>query len=371
LGATRTALSILRTTFMKNPATEAVQPTEAELIGRIGERKREIGQRVIILGHHYQRKAIVRLSDIVGDSFQLSKQASEAAGAEFIVFCGVRFMAECAAILCREGQKVIHPDPEAGCPMADMADIYQVEAAWEDLGTVLDTDSVVPVTYVNSDAELKAFCGRHGGTVCTSSNADAAFDWGFARGGRLFFFPDQYLGRNTAFAKGIPKEEIVLWDPGSFPLGGVDEDDLRRAKVILWNGYCHVHTWFTQAMIEEARERHPGCRVIVHPECREDVVALADAAGSTGFIVNYVKEAPPGSTIVVGTEANLVNRLNEDYPDRDVIPLSRSICPNMWKISLRDLAWALEHLEEADPVIVPEPVKSQAKVALDRMLTIK
>jgi quinolinate synthase len=356
---------------MAETSTGADRATETELMDRIRTRKAEFGERLVILGHHYQRKEIVRLSDIVGDSFQLSKQASESAEAEYIVFCGVRFMAECAAILGREGQKVLHPDPEAGCPMADMADIYQVESAWEELSNILDTGSVVPVTYVNSDAELKAFCGRNGGTVCTSSNADAAFDWGFERGERLFFFPDQYLGRNTAFSKGIPKDEIVLWDPANFPNGGLEEEDIERAKVILWNGYCHVHTWFQPSMIEEAREKYPGCTVVVHPECHEDVVAMADAAGSTGFIVKYVREAEPGSTIVVGTEANLVNRLDEDYPDRKVVPLSRSICPNMWKISLRDLAWTLEHLDKADHVVVQEPVKSQAKVALDRMLTIK
>lgn len=345
--------------------------SDEELIVRIRQRKRELGDRLLILGHHYQRKQIVRLSDIVGDSYQLSKQAAEAERAEYIVFCGVRFMAECAAILARPGQKVIHPDPEAGCPMADMADIYQVESAWAELAEALNTEQVIPVTYVNSDAELKAFCGRNGGTVCTSSNADGAFDWGFSKGQRLFFFPDQYLGRNTALARGIPREQIALWDPDRFPLGGLSRNELIRASVILWKGYCHVHTWFQPATVEEARRRHPGCKVVVHPECHEDVVALADAAGSTGFIVKYVEQAEPGSTVVVGTETNLVNRLNEEFLDRQVFPLSRSICPNMWKISLKDLAWCLEHPDEADQVVVPEPIRSEARVALDRMLSIK
>lgn len=345
--------------------------SDEELIVRIQRRKRELGKRLLILGHHYQRKEIVRLSDIVGDSYQLSKQAAEASGAEYIVFCGVRFMAECAAILSLPGQKVIHPDPQAGCPMADMADIYQVEAAWAELARALKIELVVPVTYVNSDAELKAFCGRNGGTVCTSSNADGAFDWGFSRGKRLFFFPDQYLGRNTALARGISAKEIALWDPDLFPLGGLSMQDLRRASVILWKGHCHVHTWFRPHMVEEARRKHPGCRVVVHPECHQDVVALADAAGSTGFIVKYVQQAEPWTTIVIGTETNLVSRLNEEYPDRQVFPLSKSICPNMWKISLKDLAWSLENLDEAEQVVVPEPVRSEARVALDRMLSIQ
>lgn len=280
-------------------------------------------------------------------------------------------MAECAAILCRPEQKVLHPDPEAGCPMADMADIYQVEAAWSELSRIVDPGSVVPVTYVNSDAELKAFCGRNGGAVCTSSNAAAAFDWGFSRGDRLFFFPDQYLGRNTARKKGISADEVVIWDPDRFPLGGLSDNEVRRARVIVWKGYCHVHTWFQPGMVVEARKQHPGCRVVVHPECTEEVVALADAAGSTGFIVKYVKEAAPGGTVVVGTESNLVSRLAEDYPDRRVVPLSRSICPNMWKISLMDLARCLENPEGADRVVVPEPVRTEARVALDRMLAIK
>lgn len=280
-------------------------------------------------------------------------------------------MAECAAILSRPGQRVLHPDPEAGCPMADMADIYQVEAAWAELAEVLDVRTLVPVTYVNSDAELKAFCGRNGGTVCTSSNAGGAFDWGFSRGNRLFFFPDQHLGRNTALGKGIPREEVVLWDRDRFPLGGLSPDEVRRARVILWNGYCHVHTWFRPAMVEEARKRYPECRVVVHPECTEEVVALSDAAGSTGFIVRYVREAPTGSTIVIGTESNLIRRLADEHPGKKVIPLSPSICPNMWKISLKDLARCLENPEEADHVVVPEPVRSEAKVALDRMLAIR
>jgi quinolinate synthase len=358
---------------MANPLPDTYKAIpDEELVERIQARKAEYGDSLTILGHHYQRREIVALADHRGDSYALSKVAAEQKSVKYIVFCGVRFMAEAAEILASqyEDKIVLHPDRTAGCPMADMADRGQVEVAWKEMTTVIPAESVIPVTYINSDANLKAFCGKHGGTVCTSSNAGGAFDWARERGERIFFFPDEHLGRNTGNVKGVPKERMILWDPAQ-PMGGNTEEAIRNSEVILWKGYCHVHTWFTVDMIQAMRKEHPGIQVVVHPECPEEVVAAADANGSTGYIVKYVEKAPAGSTITIGTEINLITRLGDEHPDKTIIPLSRSLCPNMWKVSLNDLAWTLDNIDTVNHVTLPAEIKTDALAALHRMLEIQ
>ena len=341
---------------------------DRELVDRIRTRKESYDGRLIILGHHYQRYEIVALSDFRGDSLELSKKAAQQKEAAFIVFCGVNFMAQSAAILCTPSQRVFHPDVEARCPMADMARIGDVERAWDEIQKTCG-NRVVPITYINSDAEIKAFCGRNEGVVCTSSNALGALDWGLQRGEQIFFLPDEHLGRNTAKRKGISKDRMVVWDPRA-PLGGNSEEAVRKAHVILWKGYCHVHTWFTPEHIRDVREQLPDAVVVVHPECKEEVVDLADYNGSTSFIVRFVQEAPMGTQIAIGTEINLVSRLAREHPDKKILPLSRSLCPNMYKVSLNDLLWTLDELGEVNLVTVPEEIKEQAKIALACMLEI-
>lgn len=374
--------------------------SEEELIQKIKAAKERFGDRLIILGHHYQRPAICKLSDFVGDSFGLSQNAASCEKADTIVFAGVRFMAESAAILCRDHQRVVHPDPEAGCPMADMANIQQVEYAWAQLSELLDfqaqwtwdqkNDSseskraventplkkqkIVPVSYMNSAADLKAFCGKHGGTICTSSNATRVFEWAYERGEKIFFFPDQHLGRNTAKKFGISEDEIVVWDPHAKlyeESGGIEDiERLEKARVILWRGHCPVHMKFTVKDIKYVRREFPGCKVVVHPECEQELVDAADAAGSTGFIVDYVEKAPSGSTIFIGTEQNLVQRLAMEYRDKKVYKLHRSLCPTMYMITLANMAYALDHLEEMDQVVLEASEKHYAKKSLDRMLQL-
>jgi quinolinate synthase len=278
-------------------------------------------------------------------------------------------MAESAEILSQPHQSVLIPDSEAGCWMADMADIVIVEKAWEALTDVAGADTIMPVVYMNSDAELKAFCGRHGGTVCTSSNAPAAFRWALEQREKVLFFPDQHLGRNSGNRLGIPREDMIVWRPDK-PLGGNTAEDIKKAKLILWDGYCLVHTRFKTDHIQDMRARHPDAKIVVHPECTEEVVAQADAVGSTSYIVNYVKDAPQDSTIVVGTETNLIQRLAFEYPDKNVLELHHSICPNMFKINPDNLLWTLENIGEANQVIVDEGVKEEARKALDRMLNL-
>lgn len=344
---------------------------EAEaLVDAILARKAALGPELLILTHHYQRKEIVGLGDYRGDSFGLSQKAAASQKARHIVFCGVHFMAESAAILARPHQTVQIPDLNAGCLMADMAPLEAVELAWEELAEVVSTQAVIPIVYMNSEAALKAFCGRHGGVVCTSSNARAAFTWGLSQGEKVFFFPDQHLGRNTAYQLGLKPADLVVWDPEAAPWGGNRPEDLRRARVILWDGHCHVHTRFRVEHLQAAREAYPEARIVVHPECTAEVVALADACGSTGFIVKYVQEAPPGSTIVIGTEINLVHRLALEYPDRRVVDLYYSLCPNMFKITLEKLLDTLNRLGERNVVTVPEEVKDHARLALNRMLAL-
>ncbi len=345
-------------------------PLEAEdLIERISAIKAALGRKLLILAHHYQRYEIVALGDYKGDSFGLSRKSAEDHDAHFIVFCGVHFMAESAAILAQPHQIVQIPDPKAGCLMADMADIHSVATAWEELSDVAGERAIAPIVYMNSDAALKAFCGRHGGAVCTSSNAGSALKWGLEIWDKVFFLLDQHLGRNTGNRLGLASGEMIVWDPDE-PMGGNRPEDIRRARLILWDGYCHVHTRFQVEHVLKMREEFPEAKVVVHPECTQGVVALADACGSTGFIVNYVKESPPGSTIIVGTEINLVNRLALEFPDREVLDLHYSLCPNMFKIDLAKLLWTLENLGLVNVVTVAEDIKAESRLALDRMLSL-
>jgi len=346
---------------------------EPELKERIREHKRRFGPKLFILTHHYQRQSIVDLGDFRGDSFGLSQQAAAETQARYIVFCGVHFMAEAAAVLARPDQAVFLPDLRAGCPMADMAAIADVERAWQEIEQAVGPGRTVPLTYMNSDVELKAFCGRHAGAVCTSSNAPAAFDWAFRRGEKILFFPDEHLGRNTAAKKGIP--EALVWDPAQ-ELGGHTPTALRQARVIVWKGYCHVHTFFKPEQVAQRRREFPGARVVVHPECPREVVAAADADGSTEFIIRYARQAPAGATVVVGTEIHLVERLaRESAPQKKVVALAYSLCPNMYRINLHNLLWVLDSLAAGpelwvNQVTVAEPLRGEARLALDRMLEI-
>lgn len=344
--------------------------TDKELTEKIIEIKKKLGKRLVILTHHYQRQEVVDLGDFRGDSYGLSVSASRQQDAEFIVFCGVHFMAEAASILARKDQRVFHPDFDAGCPMAKMAHIEEVERAFNELAGVIDITKVVPLTYMNSDALLKAFCGARGGAVVTSSNAPEGFKWAFERGEKIFFFPDEHLGRNTADKLSIPQEQLALWNPQK-ELGGNTAEVIKKSKVFVWKGYCHVHTWFKVEHIEKVRREHPDAKIVVHPECPREVVQLADANGSTEFIIRYVQQAPSGSVIAVGTEINLVARLARQHKDKTVFELSRSLCPNMYKINLRNLCYTLENLPYYNEVKVGEVVRADALLALKRMLEIR
>lgn len=351
--------------YFKMPAEERDERTWAA--------RRKLGDRLVILGHHYQRDEVIQFADFRGDSFKLSQQAATQDKAEFILFCGVHFMAESADILTAPDKKVILPNVEAGCSMADMARIDDVQAAWDALAG-LGIEHVIPVTYMNSAASLKAFCGRNEGIVCTSSNAARVFDWSFARGERIFFFPDEHLGRNTATRRGIPQEEMVLWDP-FLPLGGNTEEALRKARVILWKGYCSVHARFTVEQIDDARRKNPDVNVIVHPECRLEVVQAADANGSTEYIIDTITAAPDGTSWAVGTEINLVNRLNNELPGKHVFCLDPVICPcsTMYRVHPAYVLWALENLAEGNlvnQVTVDGDTRRDALVALERMLSV-
>ena len=335
--------------------------------------KRKMGDRLVILGHHYQRDEVIQFADFRGDSYKLSQQAATRREAEFTMFCGVHFMAESADILSAPGQKVILPNLEAGCSMADMATAVDVEACWTAL-IELGITGIVPVTYMNSAASLKAFCGRNGGIVCTSSNAPRVYDWAFQRGEKILFFPDEHLGRNTGVARGLPESDMVVWDP-FLPLGGNTEEALRAAKVILWKGYCSVHARFAVEQIEQARTAFPDVNVIVHPECRLEVVRASDDNGSTEHIIDVVTSAKTGTTWAVGTEINLVNRLQKEMPDKKIFCLDPVICPcsTMYRIHPGYMLWALEHLERGEVVnqIVVDPdTRRDAIVALDRMLAV-
>ncbi|HEV2129030.1 MAG TPA: quinolinate synthase NadA [Thermomicrobiales bacterium] len=340
---------------------------------RIFALKEQLGDRLTILGHHYQRDEVVQFADFQGDSYKLSQQAASQSKADYTLFCGVHFMAESADILGSPHQQVILPNLEAGCSMADMANGDDVAAAWATLER-LGITGAVPVTYMNSSAEIKAFCGRNGGIVCTSSNAERVYDWAFERGDKLLFFPDEHLGRNTALKKGIPEEEMVVWDPFQ-PLGGNTEEELKAARIFLWKGYCSVHARFSVEQIEKARAEHPDATVIVHPECRAEVVQAADMDGSTEYIIDIIRNAPSGTTWAVGTEINLVRRLQSQMPDKTIFCLDPVICPcsTMYRIHSAYILWALEHLVEGRVVneISVEPDTAEAaRVALDRMLAV-
>jgi quinolinate synthase len=353
-----------------------------ELHRRILAAKETLGDRVVVLGHFYQRDEVVQYADFVGDSFQLAKAATSRPDAEAIVFCGVHFMAETADILSRPEQAVILPNLAAGCSMADMADIDSVEEAWAQLGEIYGTEPdengrvpIIPVTYMNSSADLKGFCGRNGGIVCTSSNAATVLEWAFERGQRVLFFPDQHLGRNTAKAMGVPLERMPMWNPRK-PLGGSSVAELEDAQVILWHGFCSVHKRFSVAQIDKARAEHPGVQVIVHPECPMPVVDAADAAGSTDFIVKAIQAAPAGSTFAIGTEINLVQRLANEYPQHTIFCLDDVICPcsTMYRIHPSYLAWVLEEFvagRVVNQISVGDDVAVPARVALERMLAAR
>ena len=358
---------------------EYQKASTAELHDRIRVAKATLGDRVVILGHFYQRDEVVQHADFLGDSFQLANAAQTVPNAEAIVFCGVHFMAETADILAQPNQKVILPNLAAGCSMADMADIDSVEECWRQLealyGNETDADGrvpVIPVTYMNSSAALKAFCGRHGGIVCTSSNAETVLEWAFERGQRVLFFPDQHLGRNTAKKMGVPLERMPMWNPRK-QLGGNSGDELLDAQVVLWHGFCSVHKRFTPQQIDQARAEHPGVRVIVHPECPMEVVDAADEAGSTDYIRRAIAAATEPTTFAIGTEINMVNRLAAEFPQHEIFCLDPVVCPcsTMYRIHPGYLAWVLESLvagETPNVIQVPDAVAADARIALERML---
>jgi len=349
------------------------QSSDTETAAKIAAAKSTLAERLFILGHHYQRDEIIRWADVTGDSYRLSVLASQRPEASYIVFCGVHFMAESADILSRPHQAVILPNLTAGCSMADMADIGQVEDCWEQLGAVT-RDTIVPITYMNSAANLKAFVGERDGAVCTSSNARGVMEWGFGRGEKLLFFPDQHLGRNTGVKMGIPLDEMIVWDPWA-ELGGNSAEAIQRARVILWKGHCSVHGRFKREQVEQARGMFPGIKVVVHPECTLDVVQAADCDGSTEFIVKTIDAAPSGSQWAIGTEINLVNRLARAHPDKKIFCLDPIVCPcsTMYRIHPAYLLWVLDNLLDGrivNRIQVPETTAQWARVALDRMLAI-
>lgn len=348
---------------------------DRELDQRIRQAKERLGQDCVILCHHYQREEVYRFADLTGDSLKLARMASQRSEAGTIVFCGVHFMAEVADILSAPQQTVILPDLAAGCSMADMADLPSVLTAWRELGQVVSADAVItPVTYVNSTAELKGFCGEHGGVVCTSSNALKVLEWALARREKVLFFPDQHLGRISAFRLGIPLERMAVWNP-TLPMGGLTPEQIQRATILLWDGYCSVHQMFQPAHVQLFRQRIPDIRVIVHPECSFEVCQMADALGSTEQIQTTVRASPPGSRWAIGTELNLVNRLKNEMPDKEIHFLCPIICmcSTMFRIDPQHLCWTLENLvagQVVNPIRVPLAVAATARIALDRMLTI-
>jgi len=352
--------------------------SDPDLVARARAAKEALGNRVFILGHHYQRDEVIQFADVTGDSFKLAREAAARPEAEHIVFCGVHFMAESADILTAEHQRVVLPDLAAGCSMADMARLAQVEDAWDALRDAGVADQVVPVTYMNSSADIKAFCGRTGGAVCTSSNAQVALEWAFGQKGpetKVLFLPDQHLGRNTAVLQlGIPLEDCVVWNP-LLPNGGLGVEQLRAARVILWKGHCSVHGRFTPECVDAVRERVPDVRVLVHPECTYDVVTRSDLVGSTEFIIKTIEAAPAGSAWAVGTELNLVQRLARRHPDKNIVFLDKTVCycSTMNRIDLPHLVWALENLvagHAVNVISVDPDTEHWAKVALQRMLDL-
>ena len=356
------------------------QLSDAELRLRIESAKEALGDKLVILGHHYQQDAVIDFADFTGDSFELSRKAADQKGIEYVVFCGVHFMAESADILTPENVRVILPDLGAGCSMADMANLEQVEECWAQLEEECPDQIVVPITYMNSSAAIKAFVGEHGGAVCTSSNCRNVLEWALAKEGsgkkvKILFFPDQHLGRNTAYAMGYPLESMVVWDPRD-GLGGNDPKALREADFVLWKGHCSVHALFRPEHVDQVREKYPNMKVIVHPECRWEVVQKADEAGSTAYIVKRIEAAPPGSEWAIGTEVHLVNRLKNEHPEQKIIVLSdcQCLCTTMYRIDLPHLCWVLENLVEGrvvNEIKVDAHTRKWALLALERMLAIK
>jgi quinolinate synthase len=355
-------------------------PSDPDLVARARAAKEALGSRVFVLGHHYQRDEVIQFADVTGDSFKLASEAAARPDAEFIVFCGVHFMAESADILTSDEQLVVLPDLAAGCSMADMARLRQVEDAWAAMEAAGIASDVVPITYMNSSADIKAFCGRNGGAVCTSSNAETALEWAFSQksgtaGSKVLFLPDQHLGRNTAVLKmGMSLDDCVVWDPHR-PNGGLTDEQLRDARMILWRGHCSVHGRFSEDTIPELRAEIPGLQVIVHPECTHEVVLASDLVGSTEFIIQTIEAAPAGSAWAVGTELNLVKRLAAQHPDKRIVFLDRTVCycSTMNRIDLPHLVWAMESLVDGvvvNQIQVDEETEKWAKVALDRMLAL-
>ncbi|GAB5401894.1 MAG: quinolinate synthase NadA [Aureliella sp.] len=377
---------ILPSSSGKLPLSNYKTLSNDELCSRIEAGRKKLGKELLILGHHYQQDEVIEHADLRGDSYQLSQLAAESPDCRTIIFCGVHFMAETADILAnrpekleqRDGRRVdvILPDMAAGCSMADMAGIKQVEDAWDQLGDVIDTSKMIPVTYINSAASLKAFCGRNGGIVCTSSNAAAVIDWAFERGQRVFFFPDQHLGRNTALKMGITNEQMPVWNPYDDDLGGNTAEQIENSKVVLWKGHCSVHQMFRPEHVDQFRKNHPGINILVHPECPQEVNDLADVSGSTSMILNTVKNAAPGTKWAIGTELHLVNRIKKEHPEQEIHFLSPVVCmcATMYRIDLAHLAWTIENLLEGDivnPIIVDQETSEYSLVALKRMLDVK
>lgn len=358
---------------------QAVLPDEflnlpaAELDARIVDVRERLGRRLVLLGHHYQRDEVIKHADICGDSFKLARWARQQQDAEYIVFCGVHFMAESADVLTTEAQKVILPDLNAGCSMADMAALDQVETCWDDLVRIT-SEKVIPITYINSSAAVKAFCGRQGGAVCTSSNAQAVFRWALERGGKILFIPDQHLGRNTGVRMGFRLDEMPVWNPYE-DLGGNSVEILIESRIVLWKGHCSVHGRFLPSHVQQVRSKYPGIQVIAHPECRYEVTRLADSVGSTEHIIKVVTQSPGGSSWAVGTEIHLVNRLRKENPDRLIVPLDDCgcFCSTMFRIDPSHLLWSLENAaagQAVNQITVPADVAEWARIALNRMLEI-
>jgi quinolinate synthase len=349
--------------------------SDPDLVSRARAARKTLGSDVLILGHHYQRNEVIEFADITGDSFKLAQEAAKQSTVENIIFCGVHFMAESADILTSDRQRIILPDLAAGCSMADMATANQVSKCWEELQSIGVSDSVIPVTYMNSSAAIKSFTGEHGGTICTSSNAQAAMSWAFTQGEKILFLPDQHLGRNTAvLSMGLTLNDCVLWNPWK-PMGGLTEEQIKKAKVILWRGHCSVHGRFSIESVNEIRNRVPGVQVLVHPECTHEVVSAADQVGSTEKIIQIVKASPAGSKWAIGTELNLVQRISQTNPDKEIYFLDKVICycSTMNRIDLPHLVWAMESLVSGKVVnqirVAPE-VARFSKLALERMLAL-
>lgn len=371
-----------RARHRQTPRVDSIPTWYAEMEGeeleqRISAARATLGSRLVILGHHYQRDEIIRYADYRGDSFKLAQNAAAHPEADYILFCGVHFMAESADILSGPQQKVILPNPAAGCSMADMANIAEVEECWELLLDQLgDEAGIIPITYMNSAANLKAFCGQHGGAVCTSSNAPRIMQWAFTQGKRVLFFPDEHLGRNTGLAYGISPEQMFVWNPKDPMASDSADEEIERARIILWKGYCTTHMRFNLAQIEKARAEYPDIKVLVHPECRQEVVAAADLYGSTEYIIEQIEKAPAGSQWAVATEVNLVHRLAQEHPEQLIFCLDPVVCPcsTMYRIHPAYLAWVLEALvqgEVINQVSVDEETAHWARVALERMLALK